>query len=109
MKKLMPGTQIIYVPSHADGIDHPDAEPGFVTSGVKKGNAVFCRYWSKTHKGLRTIANSEITPIDQLVIQDTREQSVVDKLMKELYPDQPNQPGPASKTPFKDDIKRGIA
>lgn len=83
--KLAPGTQIIYVPMHADGILHPDAELGFVTSNAG-GKNVFCRYWSKSHDGLRTLANSEATPVENLVIKDTREQDVVDELMKELYP-----------------------
>ena len=64
---LRRGTQIAYIPTHADGdIRHPDVEFGFVTS-VRNGVA-FCRYWRKCSLGeLRTKANSEGTPIDVLV------------------------------------------
>ena len=75
------GTQIIYVPSHADGPDHPDAEPGFVTSGDDA--FVFCRYWSKHYPGeLRTKANSERTPTCALVVQDTVDQSLVEEMLE---------------------------
>lgn len=60
---LTRGTQILYVPMHAQGdTNHPDVEPGFVTS--QRGDVVFCRYWSKHAPGeLRTKANSEATPV----------------------------------------------
>ena len=52
------GTQIIYVPSHAEGdTNHPDCEFGFVTSTTTLG--AYCRYWRKGEPGvLRTRANS---------------------------------------------------
>lgn len=61
------GTQIAYVPEHANGdLSHPDVEFGFVMS--KRGNAHFCRYWVKGVPGeLRTVANSELTPSELLV------------------------------------------
>jgi hypothetical protein len=44
------GTQIIYVPTHANGDeDHPDAEPGFVTS--ISGDCAYCRFWLKHTPG----------------------------------------------------------
>ena len=74
---LHPGTQIIYVPDHADGIDHPDCEEGFVTSMTERG--AFCRYWNKNNPWtLRTMANSEMTRFENLVIKNTRRQSDVD-------------------------------
>lgn len=81
---LTPGTQIIYVPTHAAGdVTHPDAEAGFVTA--VRGNVAFCRYWSKTKPGeLRTKANSEGTPVDLLVVQDMRPQTAVDEMLKML-------------------------
>ena len=82
LAKLQPGTQIIYVPTHAqEDISHPDCEEGFVTR-VKNTHA-FCRYWSKYRPGeLRTKANSEATPLDCLVIRDTVPQEEVDRMIK---------------------------
>lgn len=81
---LTPGTQIIYVPTHAAGdVTHPDAEAGFVTA--VRGDVAFCRYWSKAHPGeLRTKANSEGTPIDMLVVQATRPQTAVDEAIRTI-------------------------
>ena len=61
------GTQIAYIPMHAEGdIEHPDVEFGFVTS--VRGSTAFCRYWRRGSVGeLRTVANSECTPMDSLV------------------------------------------
>lgn len=80
--RLKRGTQIIYVPTHADGDpEHRDAESGFVTS-VVPGYA-FCRYWNKRHPTeLRTKSCSERTPVYTLVIQDTRPQSDVDTALR---------------------------
>lgn len=70
------GLQIVYVPQHADGVDHKDAEAGFITS--VRGDIAFCRYWSKRSPGeLRTKANSEGTQIERLVAKDTRSQEDV--------------------------------
>ena len=83
---MKPGTQIIYIPMHADGNEnHPDAERGFITS--VHGTYAFCRYWSKHKSGeeLRTTANSERTPIAQLIEKDTVTQSMVDELVGLLY------------------------
>jgi len=71
------GTQILYVPTHAEGnLSHPDVEAGFVTS--VRDDTVFCRYWRKDLSELRTKANSEGTPADLLVTQDSVSQSRVD-------------------------------
>lgn len=71
MVELKRGTQIIYVPTHAEGdIKHSDSERGFVTSS--NSLVVFCRYWSRQVVGeLRTKMNSESTPIENLVVQNT--------------------------------------
>ena len=80
---LKPGTQIIYVPDHADGVDHPDCEEGFITSGTKLG--AFCRYWSKNDLGkLRTMSCSELTPFKNLVIKNTNLQTVVDSWLRTI-------------------------
>lgn len=72
---LNPGTQIIYVPRPPSSIK--DCEEGFVTSVTENG--AFCRYWSKTYpERLRTMANSELTPFECLVIKDTHPQTEVD-------------------------------
>jgi hypothetical protein len=66
---MKPGTQIIYIPSHAEGDpNHPDCKLGFVISQREDISAHFCRYWSKGKPGkeLRTTANSELTPDDCL-------------------------------------------
>ena len=65
------GTQIAYVPMHADGnLSHRDVEFGFVVS--ERGDAHFCRYWRRGELGkLRTLANSELTPTDCLVRYDS--------------------------------------
>lgn len=80
------GTQIIYVPTHAnDDADHPDAEAGFVTTNFSFNAHVFCRYWSKHSPGeLRTKANSELTPVARLIKRNTVSQSVVDALIDEV-------------------------
>ena len=78
------GTQILYVPSHANGsLTHPDCESGFVTS-VKDDGLVFCRYWSK-HEDyeLRTKANSEGThPTNIFVVDTVPQRRVIEMLDK---------------------------
>jgi hypothetical protein len=78
------GTQIAYVPRHANGdLDHPDVETCFVTS--VNGDAAYCRYWSKSHPGeLRTKANSELTPLCLLEEIDSELQELVDELLAVL-------------------------
>ena len=79
MSELSRGTQIAYVPTHAGGdLEHPDVEFGFVMN--KPGHVgVFCRYWRKTHLGeLRTVANSELTPLDCIVKHVSVSQQIVD-------------------------------
>lgn len=65
---LKPGDQIAYIPNHvpSNTMDHPDIEFGFITS-IYGTNRIFCRYWCKGELGqLRTVANSECTPVDML-------------------------------------------
>ena len=87
-KDLKQGTQIIYVPRHADGPKHRDAEEGFVTS-TNRRDAAFCRYWSKLYPGqLRTKSCSECTPVECLTIKDTHLQRDVDRLLKQFQEEQ---------------------
>jgi len=77
------GTQVIYVPLHADGPDHPDCEEGFVTSFDDEQH-VWCRFWHKIkgHENeLRTTLNSECCYERDLVIRDTRPQEFVDETL----------------------------
>lgn len=78
---MKPGTQIAYVPTHAEGnMKHPDVQFGFVTS--ERGDSHFCRYWRNGHTGeLRTVANSELTPNFLLVEVESVLQGVVDNLI----------------------------
>ncbi len=94
MSELKRGTQIVYVPSHADGdIKHPDCEEGFVISKTsdKYSEAYFCRYWSKSYRyRLRTTANSEATNRRDLIVKDTRHQGIIEEMFRIIekgYPD----------------------
>ncbi len=79
------GDQIAYIPDHAEGdILHDDVEFGFVTSQAGK-RSVFCRYWIKGLPGvLRTVANSEATPIENLVEHKSVHQWIVEETIKRV-------------------------
>jgi hypothetical protein len=83
---LTPGTQVIYIPPHANGReDHPNSEDGFVTSSRMVGEELvaWCRFWSKYQPNeLRTRANSEPCFAHHLVIKDTRPQAIVDAMLE---------------------------
>jgi hypothetical protein len=83
--QLKRGTQIAYVPMHADGnIQHRDVEFGFVTSIPEHRRFIFCRYWRQGHLGeLRTKANSEGTPIEYLEIHSSVDKALVEKALAE--------------------------
>ena len=75
------GTQIVYIPDHAQDEYHSDCEEGFVTQITSRG--AFCRYWNKDNKGvLRTIANSEHTRFENLIIKATHLHSEIDVLLR---------------------------
>lgn len=82
--RLQRGTQVAYIPRHARGdINHRDVQFGFVTS--VRGDAAFCRYWSNfDSRQLRTVANSELTPLDLLVLYSTHPQTEIDLILKEI-------------------------
>lgn len=83
--KLARGVQIAYIPDHAEGnLKHRDVEYGFVTS-VRDEDVAFCRYWSNANPNeLRTKANSEATPIRNLVLFTFHIQSKIDFAIKEF-------------------------
>ena len=83
--KLKQGTQIAYIPDHAEGdIFHDDVEFGFVMSQAGK-RSVFCRYWRDGEPGiLRTVANSEATPIENLVEHKSVHQGIVEQTIKQI-------------------------
>ncbi len=78
------GTQIIYVPLHAEGdISHKDCEYGFITA--VREDTVFCRFWYApcNNPALRTHVNSESCGKHLLVVQDTVDQEHVEQALKE--------------------------
>ena len=86
MIPLSIGTQIIYVPIHAENNEsHPDCETGFVTSQTRT-DAAFCRYWKNDGNDglLRTMSCSESTPLYLIIVRDTIPQHVVDKALNLL-------------------------
>lgn len=78
------GTQVAYVPTHAKGnLSHKDVEFGFVTSIHPDGKNAFCRYWRKGDEvRLRTVANSELTPMDRLIEYETVPQYIVNHYLE---------------------------
>jgi hypothetical protein len=82
-RQFHPGDQIIYIPDHANGPDHKDAEFGFVTSITDQ--YVFCRYWSKHEPDkLRTVANSESTMPYNLIKSESHPQGRIDALLGKI-------------------------
>lgn len=78
------GDQIVYIPNHANGdVLHPDCEFGFVMNTPTQKEYCWCRYWYKNKPGmLRTTANSELTPVEnmrkyELFSQDTINQLII--------------------------------
>ena len=68
------GTQIAYLPDHANGdLNHPDVEFGFVSTLHRNGKDVFCRYWKKGEEGevLRTLSCSELTPKRNIIMHNS--------------------------------------
>lgn len=79
------GTQIAYIPDHAEGdIFHDDVEFGFVMNQAGK-RSVFCRYWIKGLPGvLRTAANSEATPVENIIKHISVSQDTVEQTIREI-------------------------
>ena len=83
------GEQIAYVPLHANGdLNHPDVEFGFVT-GPAGEDAYFCRYWRKGELGvLRTVANGEATPAENMMSVWSVPQATVDAAIARILAQQ---------------------
>ena len=83
--QLYTGCQIACVPDHADHLNHPDVEYGFVFKRGPDDDHVFCRYWSKRepHK-LRTVANSELTPTRLLVMFRDADPGLIDAWIRQI-------------------------
>ncbi len=82
---LKKGMQIVYVPSHAKGdVNHLDSEEGFIADKLgMRVDFIHCRFWSKESPDfLRTTANGEATPLDCIVIKNTREQWKVERALQ---------------------------
>ncbi len=88
-KTLKRGTQVVYVPKHANGqLDHPNSEEGFVTRVVPYpagADIVYCRFWSKhAPDTLRTRSTSEACFADELIVKRTRPQKAVKAMLKKI-------------------------
>lgn len=98
-KDLQPGTQIAYVPDHANGnLYHPDVQFGFVWAKTKMiDDTYFCRYWSGKslelgegykvrviEPDLRTKSCAEITERRHIVLHESVDQSIVFEVMKKI-------------------------
>lgn len=100
MTELKRGQQIMYVPEHLKErflknkplkMDNLSGlQPGFVTSTVDSDDPifwVFCRFWivenGEAINELRTKANSEITPIDNVFPVEIVDQEWVEAALKE--------------------------
>jgi hypothetical protein len=83
--ELKRGTQIAYIPNHAEGdINHPDVEFGFIYKISWFGDA-WCRYWRKGHLGeLRTVANSEMTSVENIRLCNSLSQRLVDQTIEKI-------------------------
>ena len=89
--------QVLYIPNHVlhahkevESWGYPNGiQPGFIF-GFNQNNEYFCRYWQwDTRAGvylpfLRTLANSEKTPNENLFFFQFFEHKIVAKAMKEL-------------------------
>lgn len=93
--EIVEGTQILYMPTHANGNPkHKDVQEGFVTSIVPSNNCLFCRYWSKFSPGeLRTRANSELTNIRNIMVEDTHSKSDVNAMLKRIEDEEDKEYG----------------
>jgi len=76
------GTQVIYVPLHGKLGDDTN-EYGFVWDD-NGGRNVLVRYFRGSTDTLRTTSNSESTPRSLLVVTNTRDQDIVDRIIDNI-------------------------
>ena len=85
---IKPGTQVTYVPWHANGdVHHPDCEDGFITSAQTNGvheSVAYVRYFHKHRDSLRTTTCSERTPTCCLVLNTHHPQTTIDMMLKKI-------------------------
>lgn len=82
---LPPGTQIAYVPLHAEGdIDHKDVQFGFIVIEKPDMEAYVCRYFNLHSDELRTKANGEITPKLMMRVHYHHPKALVAKLIHDI-------------------------
>jgi hypothetical protein len=86
LEDLSQGDQVAYVPMHAGGdVHHRDVEFGFVFAAGRDPSAVFVRYWRQGRPGsLRTVANSESTPLECLVRYVSVPQAAVEAALRSI-------------------------
>lgn len=86
--KALRGTQVLYVPNHTEGDEnHPDVEKGFVWDLSYTLPIVWCRFFHRDAKTLRTTANSEPVSVEDLVIKDSFPQNFIEQLVSQIETD----------------------
>lgn len=95
IKKLTIGTQVAYIPDHAEGkIGHEAVEFGFIYRHAPDDDAAYCKYWRQDLKGLRTVAGSELTQARHLIthtcvpvgqVQEALDQLALMEALSQLY------------------------
>jgi len=88
LEQIIPGTQVIYIPLHADhDPDHKDVEEGFVTSVRNDGRrvVVFVRFFRQRGSGLdlRTSNSSSSCDLHTLAFGCFRDQDTIDRMTSE--------------------------
>ena len=90
---VVPGTQIVYVPSHIITKEgefdrfHPEADWGFVTSVGRDANNIFCRFWQKRRPGhrLKNKLNSQAASRGDLMKATSARRENVRHMLALLY------------------------
>lgn len=82
--QMAPGTQVVYIPNHAHADrEHRDCELGFVEYHPPGSDMVHCRYFRRGTTELRTVANSEVTPLVNLEVEEHTDQELVAELLRQ--------------------------
>lgn len=92
LESLVPGTQVLYVPTHASAdVTHKDVEAGFITSlrvGVDKPFAFVRYFWgpkrAEHEYDLRTKNNGEATDLWHLVLRQHRDQTRINEMTRKV-------------------------
>jgi len=84
IKQFSKGTQIAYIPNDVDrdNLDHPDVEFGFIEKLMIDRHCAMCRFWSRSNPNrLGTVANSELTPLENIVAHQIHDQQEITRLL----------------------------